>query len=324
MKKLILIDGFNTFIRAYVANPALTPNGNPIGGCLGFLKCIQKYMKDENPADIIIVWDGYGGSIKKKQFFKEYKENRIPPRLNRFINNLDPGNIEENKLWQLQRLIEYLNLMPVLQIVCDYVEADDLIGYLINNDHLGKYDQKIIVSNDKDFIQLIREDVIQIRPTTEERLDINKVLELYKIHPNNWVLAKAVCGDDSDNIPGIEGCGFKTLAKRFPCLHDDEGCGTVELKRLCQEQIDKKTKVKIYSEILKTFDIVERNLFLMSLGDVDISRNCLDKILYSITNFSAEFKNMSMMKLLMEDGLMGTNFDQLKRWSNERHRLTNV
>lgn len=301
-----------------MANPALTKNGDPCGGPLGFLKILQKYMREENPTNIVVVWDGYGGSIKKKNLYKEYKEKRIPPRLNRFVNNLDPKDLEQNKMWQLQRLVEYLNEMPVLQLVCDYVEADDLIGYLVKNNIFGNYDKQIILSNDKDFIQLINEGVEQIRPTTDERLTVDKALELNFIHPNNFALAKAICGDDSDNIKGIEGAGFKSCAKRFPCLQESQARDTVWLASECQTKIDSGTKVKLYAEISKSLHIVERNLQLMSLGDVDLSKNCLDKILYDIANFSTSFNGISFLKLLMDDGLVGTNFDELKKWCKKK------
>ena len=61
MRKVLLIDGLNMFIRSYIVNPTLDRHGNPIGGCIGFLKSLQKVSRKFNPQEIIIVWDGHEG-----------------------------------------------------------------------------------------------------------------------------------------------------------------------------------------------------------------------------------------------------------------------
>ena len=83
MKKVILIDALNLFIRNYVVNPTLDTKGVPIGGCIGFLKSLQKITRTMNPDQIVVCWDGVGGSQRKKAKNKKYKEGRNPLRFNR-------------------------------------------------------------------------------------------------------------------------------------------------------------------------------------------------------------------------------------------------
>ena len=66
-KRLIIIDALNLFVRNYVVNPTLDSKGNPVGGCIGFLKSLQKICKELRPHEVVICWDGIGGSQKKKK-----------------------------------------------------------------------------------------------------------------------------------------------------------------------------------------------------------------------------------------------------------------
>ena len=153
MSRVLLIDGLNMFIRSYIVNPTLDRHGNPIGGCIGFLKSLQKVCKKFEPKEIIIAWDGHEGSQRKKSLNKNYKEGRGPIRFNRRLIELSPEEQTKNKAYQLIRLMEYLNEMPVIQISIDYVEADDVIAYGARHLLYAFWD-KIIVSSDKDFYQL--------------------------------------------------------------------------------------------------------------------------------------------------------------------------
>ena len=93
MSKVLIIDALNMFIRNYVVNPTLDRHGNPIGGCIGFLKSLQKVCKKFEPKEVVIVWDGHEGSQRKRSINKDYKEGRKPIRFNRRLIDLDPqGN----------------------------------------------------------------------------------------------------------------------------------------------------------------------------------------------------------------------------------------
>ena len=78
MSKVMFIDGLNMFIRSYIVNPTLDKDGNPIGGCIGFLKSLQKVTNKFNPDEVIVAWDGNEGSQRKRALNKEYKEVLTP------------------------------------------------------------------------------------------------------------------------------------------------------------------------------------------------------------------------------------------------------
>ncbi len=160
-----------------------------------------------------ICWDGKGGSTKRRLMNKNYKNGRKPLRLNRNVQLLDENQELKNKIWQMTRLAEYLNNMPVIQLLLDSVEADDLISVIVQHATIQKYN-KIIVSNDKDFIQLCNDDTILYRPVKEEVLNTNRIIEQYGIHPSNFCLVRAISGDKSDNIDGVQGAGIPTIAKK--------------------------------------------------------------------------------------------------------------
>ncbi len=152
-KRVLIIDGNNNYFRAYIVDPSVSTNGQPIGGITGFLKILQKLVRETNPNRIVICWDGKGGSSKRKLMNKNYKDGRKPIRLNRNIKNLSDNEDLENKIWQMTRLVEYINEMPVIQLLLDGVEADDIISAVASHQSVKDYN-KIIVSSDKDFIQL--------------------------------------------------------------------------------------------------------------------------------------------------------------------------
>ena len=127
-KRLLIIDALNAYLRAYIVDPSISANGQPMGGMKGFIKILQKLVRDTSPQEIVIVWDGPNGSQKRKSMDKNYKAGRKPIRLNRAFHNLTDDEELHNKIWQQSRLIEYVNEMPIVQIMLPEIEADDVIS----------------------------------------------------------------------------------------------------------------------------------------------------------------------------------------------------
>ena len=215
MKRLLVIDALNMYFRAYIVDPSLSTNGQPIGGVKGFLKILQKMLRELNPDAVVICWDGPGGSHRRKKIVKGYKEGRKPIRLNRDIRNMTENEEIENKVWQQTRLHELLNNMPIIQMMLPEVEADDLISWTVQQPKYAEW-QKVIISSDKDFFQLCDDKTVVFRPIQKEVLNKNAIVEKFGIHPTNFALARAIAGDKSDNLPGVQGVGLPTVAKRLP------------------------------------------------------------------------------------------------------------
>ena len=149
MPRLLVIDALNLFIRNWVINPSMSTNGNPIGGTVGFLNSIRKMINDFNPEEMIICWDGAGGSQKRRTVIKEYKEGRKPIRKNYEVAGMDKQSENENKYWQQEVLMEMLNEMPIIQLMLERTEADDIIAYVTKSPKYKGW-QKVIISSDKE------------------------------------------------------------------------------------------------------------------------------------------------------------------------------
>ncbi len=303
----MFIDGLNMFIRSYIVNPTLDKHGNPIGGCVGFLKSLQKVCRKFQPQEVIVAWDGHEGSQRKRALNKEYKEGRGPIRFNRRLIDLSPAEQSKNKAYQLIRLMEYLNELPVIQITIDFVEADDVIAYGARHPFYRGWD-KIIVSSDKDFFQLCDEQTSIYRPIQDKLVTQQSILDEFKIHPNNFAVARAIAGDSSDNLPGVHGVGLKTLAKRFPFLADEEESDCQKIITTCAMQAK---RLKLHENIIKSADLVKNNYRIMQLYSPNIrpiNRVFIDN---TIMHFEPELSKLNFTKMLFSDDCAYINFDEL-------------
>jgi 5'-3' exonuclease len=116
--RVMIIDALNMFLRAYIVDPSLSMNGDPIGGIKGSMKILQKMIRMIQPSQIVIVWDGPNGSRKRKQINSNYKEGRKPIRLNRNVNNLTDDEQMINKFGSKARRLSISMRCPLCNCVC--------------------------------------------------------------------------------------------------------------------------------------------------------------------------------------------------------------
>jgi DNA polymerase-1 len=308
MKNVIIIDALNMFLRSYVVSPHMDKNGIPVGGTIGFLKSLQKVARDFNADEVIVAWDGHEGSQRRRSMNRDYKAGRKPVRFNRRMIDMPEGKEEVNKGYQQVRLMEYLNEMPVIQLVADFTEADDIIALVINH---PRYDgwQKTIISSDKDFFQLCRKDVQIYRPIQKKIVTEQIVIDEFKIHPNNFALARAIAGDSSDNLPGIRGAGLKTIAKRFPWLAREEEYTTADIIRDCAMQ---GKKLKIHENIESNEKLIKDNYAIMQLQFPNIRPMNREIIKKAIVDFEPFFNKIKFTQMLFEDDAGRLNFSDLQ------------
>ena len=296
--RVLIIDALNMYFRAYIVDPSLSSNGQPIGGMKGFLKIFQKTIRETKPDRIIIAWDGAGGSRKRKTINKGYKEGRKPIRLNRDIRNLSENEEIENKVWQQTRLVQYLNNMPISQIMLPEIEADDVIAYVTQMPSLREWD-KVIVSNDKDFFQLCDDRTILVRPTQKVVLNESRIVEEYGIHPLNFAMARAIAGDKSDNLPGVPGVGLPTIAKRLPFLAEGRSVFIEEILEFCENT---ENKLKVHSNILECEAAILENYQIMQLYAPMMSPQAKRSVRFAIDSAEHEFNKTEVIKMMAEDG----------------------
>jgi 5'-3' exonuclease len=299
-ERILIVDALNAYFRAYIVDPSLSTNGQPIGGMKGFLKILNKLVRESKPDKIVICWDGAGGSKKRKATNKSYKEGRAPIRLNRDIRNLSESEEITNKIWQQTRLFEYLNEMPIIQFMYEGIEADDIIAYVQRHPSL-QGSQKMIVSSDKDFFQLLDDETILHRPIQKENLNRNRIIEQYGIHPNNFALARAVVGDVSDNLPGIKGVGLGTIAKRFPFLAEEKSCTINALVKFCKE--NNENNLKAFTNIVEGKKLIAENYKMMQLYSPSISVQTKRDIDAIFSEFTPALNKTMIRKMFVEDGI---------------------
>jgi len=308
MKNVIIIDALNMFLRSYVISPQLDKNGMPIGGTIGFLKSLQKVARDFTADEVIIAWDGHDGSQRRRSMNKNYKGGRKVVRFNRRLIDIPEEKEEANKGYQQVRLMEYLNEMPVIQLVADFTEADDIIALVINHPKYNGW-KKTIISSDKDFFQLCRPDVQIYRPIQKKIVTEQTVVDEFKIHPKNFALARAIAGDSSDNLPGIKGAGLKTIAKRFPYLvREDE----YEVSDIVRDCVMVGKKLKIHENIQKDEKLIKDNYAIMQLQFPNIRPLNREIIKKSIIDFEPTFNKIKFTQMLFGDDAAHLNFNDLQ------------
>jgi len=212
--RVLIIDGLNLYLRTFAVNGMLNDRGVPIGGMMGFLKSLAYAIRETNPTRVMVIYDGAGGSQRRRKMSPNYKGNRKPGKR---ITRWDAfKNVEEEKQAmkiQFSRLLEYLETLPINVISIDKIEADDTIAYITNN--LLK-DEVIIMSADQDFLQLVNERITVWSPIKKIFYTPEKVLEDYGIPAHNFLMYKILMGDKSDNLEGVKGLGPKKLPKILP------------------------------------------------------------------------------------------------------------
>jgi 5'-3' exonuclease len=300
MKRMMIVDAYNQFIRGYIVDPSKNPNGSPIGGIRTFINILNKLTREIKPDLMVLVWDGKGGSKKRRSMNKSYKGGRKPPRTNWSQVGMDQEAITDNKVWQQMRVIEYFNQTPIIQFMENLVEADDVISYIKNNSTFTEW-QKVIVSADKDFIQLLDNKTILHRPIQKEYLNKNNVVEKFKIHPLNFALARAIVGDSSDNLPGVPRVGLETVAKRFPFLRKEE---TYYLSSILEECMKPENKQKVFTNILESEQLIRDNYDIMQLSSPMLSVQAKQGIDDTFEHYRPQFNQTEMRKLMLQDGVL--------------------
>ena len=258
---------------------------------------------------LVVCWDGAGGSAKRKLMKKDYKAGRKPIRLNRAVRNMSEEDERDNKIWQQTRLIEYFNHMPVMQFMFDSTEADDVIAYLSTMPEL-KQAEKLILSSDKDFFQLLDGKTILYRPIQKEILNRKAIIDRFDIHPNNFAMARAMVGDKSDNIEGVGGLGLKTVSKRFPFMREEKPATIEDVVTHCKTALQEKT-IKAYQNVLDKQSVLKRNYRMMQLYAPILPIEAKMHIRQVVDTPDMSFNKTEVLKMMTQDGFGEVNFVDL-------------
>lgn len=296
---ILVVDGTNNFIRCWTVVPTLSDNGDHVGGVSGFLTSMGYAIKLLRPTRVIVVFDGKGGSQRRRDIYPEYKNNRkVSVRVNRAYEEMsDPKTEQEAMINQMVKLIDFLRSLPVSVISIDYIEADDVMAYIATQ----MYPQaKItIMSGDKDFYQLINERVNVWSPIKKKIYGVQDVINEYGVHPTNFVYYRILEGDTSDNIDGVKGVGLKTAIKCFPMLTEAKETSVDEILLRAKDCINEK---KIYSAIVDNSKIISRNYMLMQLKDPSFAGSLQMKVSEAAEN-TYEYNKFQFIQKLTAHGM---------------------
>ena len=314
--RVLIIDGLNTFIRCWTSIPTLNDDGDHVGGVTGVLKSIGYAIRQVQPTRCIVVFDGKGGSQNRKKQYEGYKAQRETNklRINRAYNDLmNDEDEKESMKRQFVWLNEILNYLPVTTMIYDGVEADDVMAY-ITTQLLKEDEQAVVMSTDKDFLQLVNDKTIVWSPTKKKIYNNKVIKEEFGIESKNLLLYRVLDGDSSDNIPGVYGCGIKTLVKRFPEITGDTQLSVDDLFQLCEtKKIETKGKIKLYNDILEAKNQILMNEKLMQLKDPDISGVIKMQVLGRFNEEIKPLNKIDFLKILLKYKVVN-NFGDINDW----------
>jgi len=321
--RVLIIDSLNTYLRVWCSIPTISSNGEHVGGILGFLRSIGSNIREFNPSRCILVFDGSGGSLRRKKLFPEYKAGRT----NKTQMRRDQyASVEEESFSmrrQMSRILEYLEHLPVQVICVDNIEADDTIAYLTMQYFEPKGSKVRIVSTDRDFLQLVSDNVEVYSPVKKKLYHPDDIEKEFKFRPNNYLLYRTIDGDTSDGIPGVNGIGLKTLLKEFPELAEKD----LDLEYLlAQSKVrvhESKKPKKIFQTLIDNVDILERNYKLMQLQDTDISLNSKMIILNRLESEVNKINKAELRRMIAEDYLT-SEFKNLDTWLSTTFTTLNL
>ena len=279
-ERILLIDGLNLFFRNFAMLNMVNPSGVHIGGLGGFFRSLGALIRQINPTQVYVVFDGAGSANNRKNLIPEYKSGRDLQRITNWEAFDDIDDEHDAKVDQMVRIIQYLKTLPVKTVSIDKVEADDIIAYLSKTIPKDSKDKAFIVSSDKDFIQLVSDNVIVYRPIEKNYYTKETVIEKFNISPKNFILYKTLLGDSSDKIKGVKGLGQKGLLKKFPELAEkdmkwDDILNISEKKM--QDHI-------VYARVIQGRDELEKNYKVMDLSNPMLSiedKKWLDEVVLS-------------------------------------------
>jgi len=296
-----------------MAIPSLNDDGLHTGGIAGFLKSVGYAIKLLSPTRVIIVFDGKGGSQKRRKIYPDYKNGRRTDiKLNRSYDDLSNSVIEKaNFKKELIRTVNYLDVLPVTVMAIDNIEADDTIAYLAKQTF--KDSKVTIMSTDKDFLQLASDQINIWSPVKKKIFGCKEIIDEYGITCKNFIFYRIMEGDVSDNITGLDGVGLKRVTQAFPFLGEDpQAC----LQQIYNYSENNRSRYKIYERVLDNKLLLERNYELMQLHNTQIQSFTQLRIEEIINKPVPKIDKMSFSKLITEDK-MWSNIPNYMYWLNE-------
>ena len=309
IKNTLLVDGNALFKVGYFgAKDEYNQNGQHIGGIYSFITILRKILTEDLYHSVYVFWDGNFSGKLRYEIYEPYKSGRGKD----FINGTQPDDI--NELKQRKVVWEYLSEMYIRQLKDEVVESDDFIAYYCLT--RSENEKITIVSNDRDYLQLVSEDIRFYILDMKIYLDNTNFSSYFSFHKDNSLLIKTMIGDTSDTIKGIKGLGETSLLANFPEIKERKVNlnEVIQLAKIKQEErIGKKQKpLKILDNIVNGITdgvqknkIYEINHRLVNLKEPMITLNAIKNLEdlknTTLENTGRDLKNV--LKMMKRDGI---------------------
>jgi len=307
--RVLLIDSMNTFLRSFAIIPAINPQGNHIGGLVGFMKSLGYAIKLIQPTRVILVFDGQGNITNRRNTYSEYKANRQIKRITNFNVFSTLEEESDSVSSQMMRLLDYLKTLPVNISIIDKIEADDTIAYLSQK----LKDDVIIYSADQDFLQLVNKRITVYSPIKKKFYRPQDIFDQYGLYPQNFITMKCLMGDKSDNLPGVKGLGPKKLFKYFPELGGNKQFTLNEAYNKATEKVEEHG---IYGNVHLFKKQLEINYELMSLEDIELLEKDQQELDELIDTSPYNFNKAKFLGMYEKD-LLGRGIPNTEFWLSE-------
>jgi len=280
-KSLYIIDGSSYIFRAYfgIRQFLSTSKGFPTNALYGFINMLQKVVKDEKPDYLCVAFDS-----KEKTFrhdiYSDYKANRDAP----------PEDLAKQFPY-FEPLVDAFNISSIR--IPGY-EADDIIGTLALKGSKAGF-RVVIVSGDKDMMQLVNPKVQMLDTMKNKRIGIDEVKEKFGVPPEKVIEVMGLMGDSSDHIPGVKGVGPKTateLIQKYGSIKELYKCiDEIEKKKLKEKLVQDK-ELALLSRKLVTIDTAMK--LECSLDDLKVRPSKHE----DLRKLFSEFEFSSMLAVL--------------------------
>ena len=315
---ILIVDAMNTLIRSFSLLKAMNPSGAHVGGLVGFLRSLGYVTRIFDPTRVIIVWDGKGGSGNRKNIDPNYKAQRATSRITHWGLYDTKEEETEALIGQLYRTQDYLDCLPVQQMMLEKLEADDIMAYLAKR--ASKAGKKVtIVSSDKDFLQLIDDNIEVYAPVKKKTFNKSNIFEELKVLPTNYNIVKALLGDNSDNLQGVKGLGIKTIVSEFPKLLTEK----VNLDYVYKVAEKKLEDKKIFPKIIHNWGRVITNFELMDLHNTVLDNVEIQYVEDTLKEEIPDLQSGAFLHLLDQDKIEGIT-KNTEGWLENFRGLTTV
>ena len=303
MSNVLLVDGDNLLTIGFFGLKNHFYKGEHIGGIYHFINTLRRTIEIHRLDKIVVFWDGQDGSLTRKRFYHQYKENRK----SRIRSEEEIHSYGK----QRNRVKQYLEELFVRQGEYEFCETDDAIAYYSQN---SPKEDKIIFSSDGDLTQLVSENTRLYNPSHSKIYQPNDmfVYDHEQILIQNIKIVKMICGDPSDNIAGIKNLGVRRLVSMVPEVKTEEISIEFVLERfnnLFEQDNDNNIVKNLLTGVTKYgilgeefFDVNSRIVSLENPFLTDDAKESINSLINDLIDPEGRsYKNT--MKMMMEDGI---------------------